>query len=123
MVENKDKQKLAEDRTDWAEDRTVLANERTFASWMGTGLGSIGIAIALQAVFGAFEPTWLAKTVATLFVGIAIVIFVAALRNSKSMIARLESHTAEPVSRSGIQLIASLMIAASVATAIILWLL
>lgn len=54
-----------------AEDRTSMANERTFSSWMGTGLGAIG----MKAVFGAFEPTWAAKAVASIFIAIAILIF------------------------------------------------
>ena len=71
---NKDT-KESEKRTDWAEDRTVLANERTFSGWMGTGLGAIGVAIAMKAVFGAFEPTWAAKLVASMFLAAAILIF------------------------------------------------
>ena len=62
-----DRNELAEDRTHWAEDRTSLANERTFAGWMRTGMAAIGVAIGLKAVFGAFEPTWMAKAVASIF--------------------------------------------------------
>lgn len=91
-------QELAEDRTDWAEDRTVLANERSFAGSLRTGLGAIGIGLAFQAVFRAAEPTWLAKTAASGFIVIGIIIFIAAKTNSKRMLKRLESHTAEPVS-------------------------
>ena len=36
---------LAQDRTDLAEDRTVLAQERSFASWLRTGLGSVGVGL------------------------------------------------------------------------------
>lgn len=52
-----------------------MANERTFSSWMGTGLGAIGVAIGMKAVLGAFEPTWAAKAVASIFIAIAILIF------------------------------------------------
>lgn len=52
-----------------------MANERTFSSWMGTGRYAIGVAIGLEAVFGAFEPTWAAKSVASLFLLIAIYFF------------------------------------------------
>jgi putative membrane protein len=69
------KNDLAQDRTDWAEDRTVLANERTFAGWMRTGMASLAIAIGLQAVFGVTEPTWIAKSVASIFVILSIVVF------------------------------------------------
>ena len=67
--------KTSQHRTDMAEDRTSMANERTFSSWMGTGLGAIGVAIGMKAVFGAFEPTWAAKVVASIFIAIAILIF------------------------------------------------
>ena len=63
---------LAQDRTDWAEDRTIQANERTFAGWMRTGMGALGVAIALRAVFGEFDPTWAAKAVASIFILLAI---------------------------------------------------
>jgi putative membrane protein len=67
--------KTSQHRTDMAEDRTSMANERTFSSWMGTGLGAIGVAIGMKAVFGAFEPTWAAKAVASIFIAIASLIF------------------------------------------------
>ena len=66
-------------RTKWAEDRTILANERTFSSWMGMGLGAVGVAIGLKAVIGANDAEAMpvrnyrllstAMTVATLAVG------------------------------------------------------
>ncbi|MEM9734492.1 MAG: DUF202 domain-containing protein [Pseudomonadota bacterium] len=114
---------MAEDRTDWAEDRTVLANERTYAGWMRTGMASLGIAIALKAIFGATEPTWLAKSVATIFVIIALVIFGAAQRNAKKVVKRLDTHAAEPVSSSHFGTIAALLAVGSLATGIVLWLL
>ena len=92
--ENED---MAKERTKWAEDRTLLANERTFSSWMGTGLGSLGLAVGLQAVFGAMEPTWAAKSTATVFVLVAIYLFLTALKNSRRTLKRLNSHSAEPV--------------------------
>ncbi|RYF18599.1 MAG: DUF202 domain-containing protein, partial [Oxalobacteraceae bacterium] len=41
---------LAQDRTDFAEDRTVLAHERSFASWMRTGMASVGIGLGFNAL-------------------------------------------------------------------------
>ena len=72
MTETRQDEERSERRTKWAEDRTMMASERTFSSWMGTGLGAIGVAIGLKAVFGAFEPTWAAKLVATIFLVTAI---------------------------------------------------
>lgn len=118
-----DKQKLAEIRTSWAEDRTLLANERTFSSWMGTGLGSLGLAVGLQAVFGAVEPTWVAKLAATMFVVIALIMFQTALHNSCETKKRLHSHTSEPVSTRSLSMIAHLLSAGAVAVGSVLWIL
>lgn len=118
---NDDESKLAEDRTKWAEDRTLLANERTFSSWMGAGLGCLGLAVGLQAVFGAVEPTWIAKTAASIFVIIAIYVFQNALLNSRRAKKRLESHVSEPVSDSNLAWIAHLLSAGSLVVGLVLW--
>lgn len=115
------KQTLAEERTDWAEDRTILANERTFAGWMRTGMASLAVGIGLQAVFGAIEPTWIAKSAASIFVVIALIVFWAAWQNAAKMISRLDAHVAEPVSRTHFKLIAGIMGVGSLASGIVLW--
>lgn len=122
MVEDKNSQEMAEERTDWAEDRTVLANERTFAGWMRTGMACLGIAIAMQAIFGEMQPTWIAKLSATVFVVVALLIFFAGWRNAKRMVGRLDSHAAEPVSQTHLTTIMVFMCAGAAATGIILWL-
>jgi putative membrane protein len=60
--------KSAELRTDLAEDRNIMAMERTFAGWMRTSFAAIGIGLGFKAVFGAFDPPWLAKAIATVFI-------------------------------------------------------
>ena len=116
-----DKQELAEDRTDWAEDRTILANERTFAAWMRTAMACLGIAIALQAVFGPTEPTWLARSAASIFVVTALAMIYATLRNSLKLIKRMQSHEAEPISKNYLKVIAAAMFLGCLATLYILW--
>ena len=110
-----------QDRTDMAEDRTAMANERTYSSWMGTGLGAIGVAIGMKAVFGAFEPTWAAKAVATLFLVIAILIFWQARVQACKTLARLRESDFEAKSGKSFTLLAGLMIFAAVGTGAILW--
>lgn len=119
MSENKDD--LAKNRTRWAEDRTIMANERTFSSWMGTGLGAVGVAIGLKAVFGEFEPTWAAKVVATTFLIIAIAIYWMACRQAKKTLSRLRESDVEATPSKNFQLLATVMTIATVGTGVILW--
>lgn len=118
MTDNND---LAKERTKWAEDRTIMANERTFSSWMGTGLGAIGVAIGLKAVFGAFEPTWAAKLVASIFLAVAIAIFWAACHQAKKTLSRLRESDVEATPGKSFQILASIMTVATIGTGVILW--
>lgn len=118
-----DKTNKAQARTDWAEDRTIMANERTFSSWIGTGLGAIGVAIGLHAVFGKFEPTWAAKTVATVFLIAAIMIFWSAQRQARKTFSRLQETDVEATPTRGFTLLACIMTLAALGTGAILWLL
>ncbi|MBO6603315.1 MULTISPECIES: YidH family protein [Paracoccaceae] len=116
-----DKNDLAQERTDWAEDRTVLANERTFAGWMRTGLGTVAIAIGLKAVFGPFEPTWVAKATASIFLVVAIFIYWAARARACHTLDRLHSNDAEPTSPKAMTFTASALTVGTLATGVILW--
>ena len=111
----------SETRTKWAEDRTVLANERTFASWMGTGLGAVAIAIGLKAVFGATDPTWVAKVVASLFLAIAIMIYWMAKRQATKTLDRISEHDAEALPSKSFGKLAWAMTIATIATGGVLW--
>lgn len=115
--------KLAQDRTDWAEDRTVLANERTFAGWMRTGMGAIAVAVGLKAVFGEFEPTWLAKMGATLFLVIALLIFWSAQQKARETDQRLSEHDTESHPKQHFLLLAALFSVGTVFVGYILWML
>lgn len=117
------KTELAKERTDWAEDRTIMANERTFSSWMGTGLGAIGVAIGFQAVFGEFDPTWAAKAVASIFLVIAIIVFWSAQRQAVKTFRRLHENDAEATPSRNYTILASAMTFAALATGAILWML
>lgn len=116
-----DKTKLAEDRTDWAEDRTILANERTFAGWMRTGMAAIAIAVGLRAVFRAAESEWLPKSVATVFIIAALVIFWTARRNAGKAHDRLNAHNAEVQKTQTFTILATIFSAGAIATGIVLW--
>lgn len=85
----------AEFRTDLAEDRTIQATERTFAGWMRTAFAAIGVGIAFHVVFGDFEPPWLARAIATLFILLGMTVAFTAERRACKTFARLSSHEIE----------------------------
>ncbi len=116
-----DKTDLAEDRTDWAEDRTALANERTFAGWLRTGMASLGIAIAIEAIFNETQPTWLAKSAASLFVGAGICVFVAAYVKSCRTAERLTAHASHPMAQQSLLLITFALISGAIGVGALLW--
>lgn len=110
-------------RTKWAEDRTILANERTYSSWMGSGLACVGVALGLEAVFGDFDPTWVAKLVASLFLGIAIMIYWMARRQACKTLERLDENDAEALPTRAFTKLATAMTIATLGTGVVLWLL
>lgn len=118
-----DRPDLARMRTDFAEDRTVLANERTFGSWMRTGFGAIGIGLGFHALFGKIHPLWVPRAIATAFLVIALIVFVAAERRACIVIRRLHTHQVETVKIAVLRLITVVTVAATLALIAALWLL
>lgn len=112
---------LAQDRTDWAEDRTILANERTFAGWMRTGMASTALAVGLRAVFGAFEPTWIAKAIATVFIILAVYIFWAAQQSACETLKRLNDNEAHAQPMNRMRLLSIIFSAAVLSVGAVLW--
>lgn len=69
MADDEDKStEWAEKRTDLAEDRNLMALERTFAGWLRTAFAAIGIGLGFRVLFGALEPSWLPKAIASGFI-------------------------------------------------------
>lgn len=118
-----DSYELAERRTALAEDRTVLASERTFAGWLRTGYAAVGIALGFHALFGEFQPAWAARLIASLFLMIAIAIFVAAQRRARTVREQLDTHEIEAAKGRWIEVISIASIAGSVALGAAIWLL
>ncbi|WP_159964734.1 DUF202 domain-containing protein [Profundibacterium mesophilum] len=118
----RDRTDWAEDRTDWAEDRTILANERTFASWLRTGLTALAVAIALAAIFGDAEgPISPARSVASIFVLGAIIVFWMARGKTLSSLDDLDRHSVDAMRRRGITAITVLMMLGAAGTGVLLW--
>ncbi|MEO6387929.1 MAG: DUF202 domain-containing protein [Croceibacterium sp.] len=82
----------AESRTDWAEDPTILAVERTYAGWMRTAFAAIGIGIAFRALFGAFDPPWLAKAIGTAFIAFGAIFAIGSQRRTCRAFDKLHTH-------------------------------
>lgn len=83
---------LAIDRTDMAEDRTIMAVERTFAGWIRTAFAAIAIGIGFRALFGALEPPWLARVIATMFIALAIWLALNAATRACASLANMRDH-------------------------------
>ena len=88
----------AELRTDLAEDRNIMAMERTFAGWMRTAFAAIGIGLGFRAVFGEFQPPWLAKAIATMFIVGGAWLAITAERRAFKTLQRLDPHKFEAIS-------------------------
>lgn len=113
----------AEERTDWAEDRTIMALERTFAGWMRTAFAAIAIGIGFRALFDAFDPPWLAKAIATMFIALAIVFALGAERRACKAFERLSSHSVDTPRLPNIKLIAYAIASGAALLIVALWVL
>ena len=122
-VHGDERQELAEVRTKMAEDRTVLANERTFASWLRTGLASVGIGLAFNALFTSMQPWWVPRSIATAFFMLGIFVTFSAERRAHSVVSRLHAHRVETVGISRMRIIAWVASAAIAALIAALWML
>lgn len=114
---------LARVRTDLSEDRTVLANERTFASWVRTGFAGIGIGIAFNALFTRIQPEWVPKLIASIFLLIAILIFIAAERRASTVLRRLHAHHVTTIKTTNLRLITIVAVLATLSLIGVIWLL
>lgn len=122
MSEDSDRGSLAEDRTALAEDRTILAHERSFASWMRTGMAAVGIGVAFNALFDAIEPRWIPKGIASIFLMLAIVVFISAERRACAVLSNLDAHQVTAARSVNLRLISySLVVAAAMLLAAV-WL-
>ncbi|RJY09716.1 YidH family protein [Aurantiacibacter aquimixticola] len=115
--------KWAENRTNWAEDRTIMALERTFAGWMRTAFAAIAIGIGFRALFGEFDPPWLARVIATMFIALAVIFAISAERRACKAFERLSSHAVDSPKLPNIRLVAWSIAAGAALLIIALWVL
>lgn len=112
---------LAEQRTDWAEDRTIQATERTYAGWQRTAFAAIGIGLGFRALFGEFDPPWLAKAIATVFILLGAAVSWSAQHNACKTLSRLESHDVDRPARLHMRWLSYIVTAGAMTLAIALW--
>lgn len=113
----------AELRTDLAEDRSIMAMERTFAGWMRTAFAAIGIGLGFRALFGEWDPTWLPKLIATVFILGGGWLAVTAQRRACATLARLDPHKFEAISTPNFKVMAYAVANGAIVLSIGLWVL
>ncbi len=113
---------LAHTRTAFAEDRTVLAHERSFAGWLRTGMAAVGIALGFNALFTTLQPAWLPRAIATLFLVVAVLIFLSAFRRARAIMGKLEAHQVAALRPVNMAVLTGLLVAATLALGGAIWL-
>ena len=116
-------QNKADERTDLAEDRTVQATERTFFGALRTAFGAIGVGIAFHVFFGDFQPPWLARGIATVFMVLAAAIAFLAERRARESFKHLSTHEIESVQGPRIKAMSWAVIVAAAILIVGLWIL
>lgn len=106
MSKAPDRSELAVERTKYAEDRNIMAMERTFAGWIRTAFAAIGIGVGFHALFGDFQPLWLAKAIASLFIAAGAALAFTAQRRACRTLERLHPHSIEHASSPNFRLLA-----------------
>lgn len=118
---SKGRRELASDRTDLAEDRTVLAHERSFAGWVRTGMAAVGIGVGFNALFQSMQPVWAPKAIASLFLAIAVFIFLSGARRACRVLGRLEAHNVTTLRPIRIRLLSWALSLATMALGVSIW--
>lgn len=114
---------LAVERTNLAEDRNIMAMERTFAGWIRTAFAAIGIGLGFRALFGEFDPPWLARAIATMFILAGAMLAYAAQKRACKTLSRLNSHELRAASAPNFRLLAYMVIAGALVLVAGLWIL
>ena len=122
--ENPDKStQWAEFRTDLAEDRNIMAMERTFAGWMRTAFAAIGIGLGFRALFGSWDPAWMPKLIASLFILGGGWLAITAQQRACKTLARLSTHEFAPIPTPNFRVMAYGVAIGAVVVTVGLWVL
>lgn len=115
------RRELARDRTDLAEDRTILAHERSFAGWVRTGLAAVGIGLGFNALFRELEPEWVPKAIASVFLLVAVYVFLSAEQRARRMLGQLDAHSVIALKPMRIRLLSWLLSLATLGLIATIW--
>tara|TARA_Y100000815_G_scaffold128092_1_gene115459 strand:- start:216 stop:614 length:399 start_codon:yes stop_codon:yes gene_type:complete len=113
----------AEFRTDLAEDRNIMAMERTFAGWMRTALAAIGIGLGFRALFGSWDPAWMPKVIASLFILGGGWLAITAQQRACKTLTRLSTHEFAPIPTPNFRVMAYGVAIGAVVVTVGLWVL
>ena len=111
----------AENRTELAEDRTLLANERTFGGWVRTAMAAIGVGVGFHVLFQKIEPSWIPKSISTIFILMAIYLIVLAEKRAGQVKERLNSHSVEPLESLNLRVVLYGVIIGGVSLILTIW--
>lgn len=101
----------------------MLANERTFADWLRTGFASAGLGLGFHALFGKVRPLWAPRAMATVFLAIAILLFVSAGISAVAVVNRLRPHRIRTLTKRRILAVTAILTVAVSAMIAAIWLL
>ena len=122
--ENPDKStEWAEFRTDLAEDRNIMAMERTFAGWLRTAFAALGIGLGFRALFGSWDPAWMQKVIASLFILGGGWLAITAQQRACKTLARLNTHEFAPIPTPNFRVMAYGVAIGAVVVTVGLWVL
>ena len=107
-------------RVEWAEERTALAIARTLASWIRTGLGMIGVALGMHFVFRSAASLILGRLAASLFLAIAIALFIGGQVQARRLQDRLAEEHELPI-RPAYGWLTAALVVATLMVGVTLW--
>ena len=97
--------------------------ERTFAGWMRTAFAAIGIGLGFKALFGAFDPPWLAKAISTVFILAGGWLAIIAQQRACQTLERLHAHKFAAIRSPNFRILAYAVAGGSILLVAGLWIL
>lgn len=86
-------------------------------------MAAVGLGLGFNALFGMMEPAWVPRALATLFLAIAVFLFVSAERRAAGSIARLDAHKLRALQPMRMRLMTMVLSAGTLGLGAAIWLL